>query len=116
MNMYGVVETNTISSSDLDARDRIDYSKRYPLADKRVARITRLRLLTEPGTPVLDLSYCYGELADGTPVLVDLPRHQFTKALWKSQMIDMFKGAGRYALGMGIDVRNGSPALSILWG
>jgi hypothetical protein len=49
-------------------------------------------------------------------VLVDLPRHQFTKALWKSQMVDMFKGAGRYALGMGIDVRNGSPALSILWG
>jgi hypothetical protein len=114
--MYGVVETNPISNADLTARERIDYSKRYQLTDRNLVKITRLRLLTEPGAPVLDLSYCYGELTDGTPVLVDQPRHQFDKARWKSQMIEMFAGAGRYAIGMGIDVKNGSETLSILWG
>jgi hypothetical protein len=113
---YGVVETNPISDADLAVRDRIDYSKRYQLADRDLVKITRLRLLTEPGTPVLDLSYCYGELKDGTPVLVDLPRHQFAKHLWKSQMYAMFTEAGRYAKGMGIDPTNGCPALSIMWG
>lgn len=42
-------------------------------------RITRLRLLTDPGFPLWDVSYCHGKLADGTPVTVSLPFSQLRK-------------------------------------
>lgn len=42
-------------------------------------KITRLRLISDPGFPFWDVSYCHGELADGTPVDVDLPFPQIPK-------------------------------------
>lgn len=40
--------------------------------------ITRLRLLSDPGFPAWDVSYCHGEI-DGHPVDVELPFDQLSK-------------------------------------
>ena len=41
-------------------------------------KVTRLRLLSDPGFPAWDVSYCHGEL-DGQPVEVMLPFSQLPK-------------------------------------
>lgn len=55
--------------------------------DPKLKRITRLRLLGDVGYPALDISYCHGELIDGTKVHVDLPMLDLPysrngKAMW----------------------------------
>ena len=101
---YGVVNTNPMND-DVDAiRDRIDHGKPVDLTDKNLVKITRLRLIGDPGRnsfPYLDLSYCYGELRDGTPVRVNLPQRQFPKVATTRHIIAMFIKAKRYAKGMG---------------
>jgi hypothetical protein len=47
--------------------------------DKSLKRITRLRLLSDPGYPAWDVSYCHGELKDGTLVHVQVPFSQLPK-------------------------------------
>jgi hypothetical protein len=42
-------------------------------------KITRLRLLSDPGFPYWDVSYCHGETADGRLVHVILPFDQLRK-------------------------------------
>jgi len=42
-------------------------------------QITRLRLLSDPGFPWWDVSYCHGKLADGTLVHVILPFDRLPK-------------------------------------
>jgi len=70
--------------------------------DKRLAKITRLRLLSDPGFPLWDVSYCYGQLHDGTNVKVDLPFHQLPKRDMKAWIIKYAKKDGVYAKGLGI--------------
>jgi hypothetical protein len=41
-------------------------------------RVTRLRLVSDPGFPLWDVSYCHGDLR-GAPVLVNLPFSQLLK-------------------------------------
>jgi len=41
--------------------------------DARLAKVTRLRLLTDPGHPVWDVSYCQGVTTDGHTCDVALP-------------------------------------------
>jgi hypothetical protein len=50
--------------------------------DPDLKQITRLRLLTDPGFPAWDVSYCHGVLKDGTKVNVCLPFSQLPKR-WK---------------------------------
>ena len=50
--------------------------------DPLLAKIVRLRLLSDPGFPSWDVSYCYGVLKDGTKVTVQLPFNQIPKR-WK---------------------------------
>lgn len=42
-------------------------------------KITRLRLLSDPGFPTWDVSYCHGEI-NGRPVDVQLPFDQLAKS------------------------------------
>lgn len=42
-------------------------------------KVTRFRILTDPGFPAWDVSYCHGEL-DGKPVRVRLPFSQLAKS------------------------------------
>src|SRR5262245_38576752 len=58
------VETNPIT--DEHKRIREAASETVELGDPRLSRVTRLRLVTDPGFPLWDVSYCYGRLKDGT--------------------------------------------------
>lgn len=100
---YGVVETNGIDDDVRALRDRVHASNiEVDFDDPRLVRITRLRLVTDPGFPLWDVSYVYGRLADGTDVRVQLPVHQFSKRNLNRELIEMCKAAGKYGKAMGI--------------
>lgn len=102
---YGVDNSNPMNEDLAAYRERIDYSRHVTLADKDLVRITRLRLLGDPGPyafPFFDVSYCWGELRDGTVVQVELPKWQFPKRGVRGHIVEMFRDAGRYAKGMGV--------------
>lgn len=99
---YGVEQSNPITDEIRATREAIDHANPVALDDPQLARITRLRLVTDPGFPYYDLSYCYGELKDGTPVYVRLPWHQFNKKYLKRDLVRMCKSAGVYAKGLGL--------------
>lgn len=98
MNDYGVVEINPITE---DQRSW-DWEETVDLADPRLARITRLRLVTDRDFPMWDLSYCHGVLKDSTKVAVRLPRWQFPKRELTASLLRMCKEAGVYGKGIGI--------------
>jgi len=64
-------------------------------------RVTRLRLLTDPGFPMWDVSYCHGMIGD-EPVRVILPFGQLPKGRVSSAIIDHAKADGVYAKRLGI--------------
>lgn len=101
---YGAQQTNPLSEADLRARDAIDYGKPVQLSDPNLVKITRLRLLTDAGFPWWDISYCYGELRDGTPVLVAMPVGQLRKSRggYKAHLVELCKEAGKYGKALGI--------------
>ena len=75
-------------------------------ADKRLNKIIRRRLLSDPCFPAWDISYCHGQLKDGTSVNVELPfpdgqlpkgKGRITKAILAEAKVD-----GVYAKGLGI--------------
>jgi hypothetical protein len=100
-NVYGAEETNGLYPGQqqelLDALDGQVYWN-----DPTLAKITRLRLLSDRGFPFWDVSYCYGVLKDGTYVRVDLPFHQLSKYKMKADIIKWAKEDGVYAKGLGI--------------
>lgn len=99
--MHGVFETNPIEY--IDGQHPCETLQgEVDLADKRLARITRLRLLGERGFPYYDLSYCYGVLKDGTPVRVRLPEHQWPRRGFERALVEMCKREGVYGKGIGI--------------
>lgn len=65
-------------------------------------KITRLRLLSDPGFPAWDVSYCHGIL-DGKHVDVSLPFSQlpkYGKGGFKSALYTEAKKTGRYIKGL----------------
>lgn len=92
----------TGSLEDPTTYHEVDRSVEVDLSDARLGRITRLRLLTDRDFPFWDLSYCHGELKDGTPCRVRLPRHQFRKATLKSDLLAMCREAKVYGKGLGL--------------
>jgi hypothetical protein len=98
---YGELESNHWSREQLDEFLDADMDT-VALEDKRLRRIRRLRLLSDPGFPMWDVSYCYGELRDGTKVRVQLPRHQFTKGKLFTELIQMGKQVGVYMKRLGV--------------
>jgi len=97
---YGAVEVNTITEEQKllqqSAAEVVD------LADKRLARITRLRLVTDRDFPMWDLSYCYGTLKDGSAVRVRLPQSQFPKQGLNQSLVQMCKEVNVFGKGLGI--------------
>lgn len=77
-------------------RTEVDFS------DRRIARITRLRLLSDKGYPYWDLSYCHGELHDGTPVRINLPVRQFRKKLLRAELLQMCRDEGVFGKKLGL--------------
>lgn len=98
---YGINETNALTDGQA-YHSGTDYSVVYELSDREVVKIDRLRLLSEPGYPYWDISYCVGVLANGTRVPVQLDVTQLGKRTWKTELVNVFRKAGRYAVGMGV--------------
>lgn len=99
---YGVLESNGWSGEQVQEwLDEMD-GETVELGDPRLTKIARLRLLSDPGFPFYDVSYCYGILKDGKKVRVNLPRYQFSKRRLKGELLEMCKEAGVYAKGLGL--------------
>lgn len=73
-------------------------------SDPDLARVTRLRLISDAGFPVWDVSYCDGVTKDGRPCTVQLPFHQIPKGKGALQrfIIAHAKKDGVYAKGLGL--------------
>lgn len=96
---YGYYESNPLPAGHHENYKRattrqVDWSTRG-------LKITRLRLLTDPGFPMYDVSYCHGMIGEEY-VIVQLPFSQLTKRKWKSEIIEWAKREGVYAKGLGI--------------
>lgn len=67
-----------------------------------LAKVTRLRLVSDPGFPVWDVSYCWGETRDGEPCRVTLPFYQLPKRAISVAIIGHAREDGVYAKRLGI--------------
>ncbi len=61
--------------------------------------ITRLRLLSDPGFPFFDVSYCHGVL-DGRHVNVRVPFSQLPKRNMKAVLYQEAKATGKFIKGL----------------
>jgi hypothetical protein len=98
---YGVNETNPIWASEA-THENVDYDEYVTLGDKRLERIVRLRLLTEPGYPYFDVSYVYGQLKDGRYVRISGAPTQLRRKAIKADLIEWAKEEKAYAKGLGL--------------
>lgn len=98
-NIYGTHETNGLENGpEYHKTERVDVD----WTDKRLKTITRLRIVSDPGFPVWDVTYCHGELQDGTPCAVQLPFSQLPKKNLTGFIIEAAKKDGVFAKGLGI--------------
>lgn len=101
--MYGVDETNPLADGGT-YHENVDRERTYSLAALAQAggKITRLRLLTEPGYPYYDVSYVHGTLPDGRVVPVQATTANLRKSRLKADLIEWAKEEGVYAKGVGL--------------
>lgn len=97
--LYGCNEVNPISDGDRALAKRI--TRTVPWTAKGL-KVTRLRMLSDPGFPCWDISYCHGVLADGEAVEVELPFYQLPKYGWKRAIVNAAKRDKVFAQGIGI--------------
>lgn len=98
--MYGAVETNPIDITAAHPCESL--TETVSLGDPRLARVTRLRLLTEPGYPMFDISYCYGVLKDGSPVRIQVTCGALPRRTPKLALIAWAKRERAFAKGLGL--------------
>jgi hypothetical protein len=70
--------------------------------DPDLHRVVRLKLVTDPGLPFADVSYCYGDLTNGQPVRVRLPFHQLPRRGMSKAIVTHAMEAGVHAKRLGI--------------
>ena len=80
--------------------DRIQH--RLYWDNPKIKEITRLRLISDPGFPMWDVSYCMGVLQDGEPCDVILPFDQLPKRNPKKSIVEFAIADGVYAKKLGI--------------
>ena len=103
--IYGYMEQNTIAhgyASMAEYHDERADQEEVCWTDKRLAKVTRLRLLSDPGFPVWDVSYCDGVLHDGSPCRVYLPFTQIPKRGFSKFLVNEGKRAGVFVKGLGM--------------
>ena len=99
INTHGCIETNPLSAEDKSVR--MERNKRMVSWKTKGLKVTRLRLLSDPGLNFWDVSYCEGML-DDEPVKVDLPFFQLPKRGFKRAIVAYAKKDGVYAHGIGV--------------
>lgn len=82
--------------------DAVFTTGEYPWNHPDLARITILRLLSDRGFPMWDVSYCHGELKDGRPCRVQLPFDQLPKKRMMGAIVQYARQDKVYAKGLGI--------------
>jgi hypothetical protein len=101
-----IMDAYTNQSNPLaDARythDDVNHGITVELSDPQLVRIDRIRLLTEPGYPVFDVSYVYGTLTTGERVRVDLGTNRLPRKGTRRELVKLAGEAGRYAKGLGM--------------
>lgn len=105
-NIYGAKETNGLANGIAyhqanAANTHPDYQDCPCDWTTPGLKVTRLRLLTDPGFPFWDVSYCDGIL-DGHHVRVQLPFSQLNRGNVSRQIIAYAKRDRVYAKGLGI--------------
>ena len=96
-------ETNGLSNAEAyhnRMHTSVDMTLRQ-LADAR-GHITRLRILSDRGSRYADISYCHGELPDGTPVRVYNVPSGLNYYRLKNGLLEWAKGEGVFAKGVGL--------------
>lgn len=96
MNLYGTQETNPVTQQQMNAMQSATRTVDWT---EPGLYITRLRLLSDPGFPAWDVSYCYGEI-DGEPVRVDLPFSQLPKHKMRAALYREAKATGKFIRGL----------------
>lgn len=100
-NIYGTFESSgLVNASDYHAERNKNHGGNVDWATKGL-KVTRLRLLSDPGFPAWDVSYCHGEL-NGQPVDVELPFSQLRKRGYRGEIVAYAKQDGIFAKGLGI--------------
>lgn len=99
--MYGVNETNPIPDGYLK---EVTYKIKRAIDwdSPELKSVIRLRLLSDIGFPVWDVSYCHGVTVDGEYVDVALPFSQLPKRGFKRAIVEYAKKDKIYAHGIGI--------------
>jgi hypothetical protein len=100
--MHYPFETNPIHQDATEEEFRRAPRETVDLTDDRLLRVTRLRLVTDPGFPLWEVSYCHGQLKDGTYVNVRLPYHQFSRRKLRREIVEMAIEAGVHAKRLGM--------------
>lgn len=98
-NSYGVHETSPLPDGYHDEITR--KMKRSVYWNEPGLKVIRLRLLSDPGFPMWDVSYCHGLLGD-EPVRVRLPFDQLPKHGMQRHLVEHAKADHVYAKGLGI--------------
>lgn len=102
---HGIQEQNPSDLNQTNARLQQlhdDGDQTLDLNDPGLASIFRLRMVSDPGFPMWDVSYCYGVTKDGETCRVRLPETQFPKRNLKGAIIEMCKREKVFAKGLGL--------------
>jgi hypothetical protein len=100
---YGTIESNGIGPNYHYSKEADERAKNHVYwTDDRLMKVTRLRVLSDPGFPVWDVSYCHGVLKDGTHCTVELPFDQIPKRGFKRFIVKWAKHEKVYAKGLGL--------------
>jgi hypothetical protein len=83
--IYGTVEKNGLVNP-AEYHKQFSESKRVNWDCKELEKIIRLRLVSDPGYPEWDITYCHGILKDGTNVIVGLPFGSLPKKNYKKSI------------------------------
>lgn len=99
-NTYGAIELNGLEDGASYHNNRNPDGERVYWTEPGL-RVTRLRLITDPGFPFWDVSYCHGTV-NGREVDVDLPFSQLPRRGMKRAIVEYAKADKVYAAGLGI--------------
>ena len=112
---YGVRMAESLSTDEIAAlRESVDHSVMVAWTDPELVKILRLRLIgySRRDYPWWDVSYCYGQLRDGTRCLVRLPFNRLDHP-WQKAIIRYAQKDGVYLKRMGVF---DGDTVSQLWG
>lgn len=97
--LYGANESNGLGDPKA-YHDRYANAREVDWTEPGV-RVTRLRLVSDPGFPFWDVTYCHGRIGD-EPVVVRLPFDQLPKRGLFREVVRHAKRDGVFAARLGL--------------